>query len=78
MLRVCDKTVFSDKKQLHNFLGLSEEGKRLSSPSLYSVIHGSILKCITLYWKLDTNFQGEYMADYKLINNALLGGVRTS
>ena len=70
--------VFSDEKQLHNFLGLSEEGKSLFSPLSYSVTHGSILKCIALYWKLDTNFQGEYMADYKLINNALLDGVRTS
>ena len=36
-----------------------------------------LLKCIALYWKLDTNFQGEYMADYKLSNNASLDGVRT-
>ena len=70
--------LFSDEKQLHTFLGLTEEGKSLFSPSSYSVIQGSILRCIALYWKLDTNFQGDYMNDYKLINNALLDGVRTS
>ena len=70
--------VFSDEEQLHTFLGLSEEGKSLFSPTSYSVVQGNVLRCIAFYWKLDSNFQGEYMADYKLINNALVDGVRTS
>ena len=70
--------VFSDEVELQNFLSLSEEAKELFSPSSYSVVKGNTLTCISFFWDLESEFQGNYITDYKTIHNTLLDDVRTA
>ena len=74
-----EKWVFSDEKEVQAFLAMNEEAKLTYSPSTYSVVQGSTLETICFYWNLDRHFEGQYMTDYKHINNQLLlDGKRSS
>ena len=74
-----EKWVFSDDKETQAFLAMNEEAKLTYSPSTYSVVQGSTLETICFYWNLDRHFEGQYIKDYKHINNeVLLDGKRSS
>ena len=49
----------------------NEESKLTHAPSTSSVVEGTILQTICLYWDLDINFKGKYLTDNEQINNSL-------
>ena len=73
-----EKWVFLDEKEVQAFLTMNEEAKLTYSPSTYSVVQGSTPQTICFYWNLDRQFEGQYIGDYKHINNLLFDDKRTS
>ena len=63
--------VFIDKKELHDFISLNEDGKKIFNPVSYCVQKSKILDCLAVVWGLDEEFTGEYMEDHKHVCNEL-------
>ena len=67
-----ENSVFLDEEQLQSFLSLSEAGKVDYTPSKYSAIKGKILDRLHFVWQVERDFEGEYIRDYRLINNDII------
>ena len=63
---------------IESFLSLSEEGKSMFSPSTYSPQKGSILHTLAFVLQVDREYKGDYITDYRTINNDLHTDKRTA
>ena len=73
----CDSYVFNDEENLHTFLSLSE-GKTEEYPCrFYEPKQDDLFDTLHLLWDVNPKFKGDYIFDYKLLQNEELD-VRTS
>ena len=73
-----ENRLFVDEEELQSFLSLSEEGKLMFSPSSYSPQKGHVLDTLAYVWQIDPEYDGNYITDYKTINNDLHTDRRTA
>ena len=70
--------MFTDEQTLQKFLDLNEEGKQQFSPVTYTCTPGKILDKLHFVWGVDRDFTGNYVEDYRAINNNLIPDTRTA
>ena len=63
--------LFDDEDRLNSFLSFSEHGKQEFCGS-YAIKSGELLTQLHVAWDVNTEYQGDYMSDYKLINNTFM------
>lgn len=73
-----DKYVFADEQELHKFLYINKEGKKIFLPSTFSVKAGEVLDSLHMFWNINKELRGEYLNDYQAICNELYPETRTA
>ena len=63
--------LFDDEDCLSKFLSLSEQSKEACMYT-YQVMSGELLTQLHVAWDVDFDFKGNYLSDYRLINNDLI------
>ena len=63
--------LFDDEDCLSKFLSLSEQSKEAFMDT-YQVKSGELLTQLHVAWDVDFDFKGNYLSDYRLINNDLI------
>jgi hypothetical protein len=72
---VAKNVVFNDELKLKEYLNLNEE-RKMDCDWTYTPLKNEYFNTLVETWKLDENYVGQYVEDYKIIANHF--GVRTA
>ncbi len=63
--------LFNDEEQLKSFLSLREERKNMCDWTFKINKNSSLFDNLVAVWSINSEFQGNYLEDYQLLNNCL-------